>query len=227
MDIHKPKPWHGLREFLKEYLIIVIGVLTALAAEQAVEWVHRRIELGETRDAIRAEVARNAEAAEVTAYEDGCLIGYDDRLIAWAKGGPAPGPAVTISPFFSTTVWDGSQAGALNRMPLKEKFAYGRFYEALRNEQALAVSQRAQAQTLGRYFALDDLTGPERRSLQQDAYLARSIHRIKVVNANDLLGMARELRVRPEPIKPITRQLLADECRLAGLPVPRFDAPAE
>jgi hypothetical protein len=30
MDIHKPKPWHGLREFLKEYLIIVIGVLTAL-----------------------------------------------------------------------------------------------------------------------------------------------------------------------------------------------------
>ncbi|MDB5442210.1 MAG: hypothetical protein JWP73_586, partial [Phenylobacterium sp.] len=33
MDIHKPKPWHGLREFLKEYAIIVVGVLTALAAE--------------------------------------------------------------------------------------------------------------------------------------------------------------------------------------------------
>jgi hypothetical protein len=42
MDIHKPKPWHGLREFLKEYLIIVIGVLTALGAEQAVEWAHWR-----------------------------------------------------------------------------------------------------------------------------------------------------------------------------------------
>jgi hypothetical protein len=27
-------------EFLKEYAIIVIGVLTALAAEQAVEWLH-------------------------------------------------------------------------------------------------------------------------------------------------------------------------------------------
>jgi hypothetical protein len=33
MDIHKPKPWHGLREFLKEYLIIVVGVMTALAGE--------------------------------------------------------------------------------------------------------------------------------------------------------------------------------------------------
>ena len=42
MDIHKPKPWHGWREFLKEYVIIVVGVLTALAAEQAVEWLHWR-----------------------------------------------------------------------------------------------------------------------------------------------------------------------------------------
>ena len=34
MDIHKPKAWHGVREFLKEYMIIVVGVLTALGAEQ-------------------------------------------------------------------------------------------------------------------------------------------------------------------------------------------------
>jgi len=40
MDLHKPKPWHGLREFLKEYVIIVVGVLTALGGEQAVEWLH-------------------------------------------------------------------------------------------------------------------------------------------------------------------------------------------
>ncbi len=32
MDIHKSKSWYGVREFLKEYLIIVVGVLTALAA---------------------------------------------------------------------------------------------------------------------------------------------------------------------------------------------------
>jgi hypothetical protein len=30
MDIHKPKPIHNWREFLKEYAIIVLGVLTAL-----------------------------------------------------------------------------------------------------------------------------------------------------------------------------------------------------
>ena len=42
MDIHKPRPWHSFREFLKEYLIIVVGVLTALAAEAGVEALHWR-----------------------------------------------------------------------------------------------------------------------------------------------------------------------------------------
>jgi hypothetical protein len=37
MAIHKPKSWTGWREFLKEYLIIVVGVLTALGGEQMVE----------------------------------------------------------------------------------------------------------------------------------------------------------------------------------------------
>ncbi len=44
IDVHKPHPFHNWREFLKEYAIIVVGVLTALFAEQAVqsiEWHHK------------------------------------------------------------------------------------------------------------------------------------------------------------------------------------------
>ena len=47
MDIHKPKPWHGLREFLKEYLIIVVGVLTALGLEQVADMLHWRHKIDE------------------------------------------------------------------------------------------------------------------------------------------------------------------------------------
>ena len=56
MDIHKPKPWHGLREFLKEYMINVVGVLTALAAEQSVEWLHWQERVEEGRQALKQEV---------------------------------------------------------------------------------------------------------------------------------------------------------------------------
>jgi hypothetical protein len=34
MDIHTPKSRHGLRAFLKEHLVTVVGVLTALAAAE-------------------------------------------------------------------------------------------------------------------------------------------------------------------------------------------------
>jgi hypothetical protein len=44
MEVHKPKLVANWREFLKEYAIIVVGVLTALFAEQAVQsidWRHK------------------------------------------------------------------------------------------------------------------------------------------------------------------------------------------
>lgn len=44
MEVHKPKLVKNWREFLKEYAIIVVGVLTALFAEQAVqsiEWQNK------------------------------------------------------------------------------------------------------------------------------------------------------------------------------------------
>ena len=42
MEIHKPKPIRNWREFLKEYAIIVLGVATALAGEQAAQALHDR-----------------------------------------------------------------------------------------------------------------------------------------------------------------------------------------
>jgi hypothetical protein len=40
MHVHLPKALHGWRELLKEVGIIVLGVLIALSAEQAVESLH-------------------------------------------------------------------------------------------------------------------------------------------------------------------------------------------
>ena len=56
---HKPKPIHGWREFLAEYAIIVLGVLTALAAEQSVEWLHWQGEVSAARKAITEEIRGN------------------------------------------------------------------------------------------------------------------------------------------------------------------------
>ena len=56
MDLHKPKPWHGFREFLKEYAIIVVGVLTALGAEAVVQRFHEARLTDEAETAVRSEI---------------------------------------------------------------------------------------------------------------------------------------------------------------------------
>ena len=73
MDIHKPKPWHGFREFLKEYGIIVLGVLTALAFEQAAEAIHwsHAVE-GETR-VLDDEVVNRLQTSSGRLAQEPCI----------------------------------------------------------------------------------------------------------------------------------------------------------
>ena len=59
MDIHRPKPWRGWREYLKEVGTIVLGVLIALGAEQTVAYVNHRAGEAEARAAIEGEMGRN------------------------------------------------------------------------------------------------------------------------------------------------------------------------
>lgn len=59
MHFHLPKPLHGWRAFAGEVGIIVLGVLIALGAEQAVERLHWRQKVGDAEDAMRLELAED------------------------------------------------------------------------------------------------------------------------------------------------------------------------
>jgi hypothetical protein len=67
MDSHR---WRG---FLKEYGTIVLGVLTALAAEQTAVWVHDRQAAAEARGAVRAEVAKNLSDMQARLTTQACV----------------------------------------------------------------------------------------------------------------------------------------------------------
>jgi hypothetical protein len=96
MDIHKPKRWHGLREFLKEYVIIVVGVLTALGAEQAASAMHDRTIANEARESVRAEVRENLWWLERRESQQPCvrqrLAEIGDVLDRARHGRPYPAP---------------------------------------------------------------------------------------------------------------------------------------
>jgi hypothetical protein len=86
MEIHKPKPWHGWREFLKEYAIIVLGVLTALGAEQVVENMRWREKVDQTNGQLRAELHDDARSAYRWLAVRQCLQGQLDTAEAVVVG---------------------------------------------------------------------------------------------------------------------------------------------
>lgn len=59
MEFHKPKPVHSLREFLSEVAVVVVGIVIALAGEQALrhlEWHHKiRLANAEMRQEISGD----------------------------------------------------------------------------------------------------------------------------------------------------------------------------
>jgi hypothetical protein len=73
MHVHLPKAFHSWREFLKEYAIIVLGVLTALGLEQMVEGVHERHLAREAEDAIHQEMQENIDRAAYRLSQQACI----------------------------------------------------------------------------------------------------------------------------------------------------------
>ncbi|HEY3812764.1 MAG TPA: hypothetical protein VGL66_06025 [Caulobacteraceae bacterium] len=88
--IHKPKPFGSLKEFASEIVIIVVGVLIALSAEQGVEALHWGHKIDEAENALRLELSEDdgpqAYARDVV---ETCLQQSLERMrsVLAAKGG--------------------------------------------------------------------------------------------------------------------------------------------
>jgi hypothetical protein len=108
MEIHRPKPWHGVRELAKEVGVIVIGVLIALGGEQVVEWLHHGQQARRAEHAMRLELADdNGPQAYGRVVISRCLDDRIARIHAAAASAPADqlrGWAASYVPPFRS--WD-------------------------------------------------------------------------------------------------------------------------
>jgi len=135
LDIHKPKPWRGFREFLKEYLIIVVGVLTALAAEAVVEAAHTAQKAAETEQLVREEFARNLAFAKDRVLLSACnrelYRAIERALITTPPDRPVPRfPYIWFySRPFGWSQWEAAVAsGVADHFPADRRRGYLRMY---------------------------------------------------------------------------------------------------
>jgi hypothetical protein len=143
MDIHKPKPWHGVREFLKEYVIIVVGVLTALGAEQAVEWLHWRHEISAGREHLREEIRFDERVYAHRVDVASCVQKNLTALKVVIAGLRSDKQAALVPEFISPEngpvrheIWNSlSAAQVLVHFPKDELQRYGQFYQAREDDE--------------------------------------------------------------------------------------------
>lgn len=152
MHVHLPRPLHGWRAFVGEVGVIVLGVLIALGAEQAVTTLHSRQEVSDTKGAIGAEIGASVRYAAIRLAVEQCLgnriAELDNRLRStdgnWAADPMPIGktrwmvqsriPAAYRAPSqpWRTDAWDTAKAtGILDHLSRDEVAAYSINYDAI------------------------------------------------------------------------------------------------
>lgn len=184
MEIHKPKPIHNWREFLKEIGVIVIGVSIALAGEQAVEHWREHSQYMESRDAMRTELANNLAILSKRSAISTCSQRRTAELSALLDNAEGHEP-------FDSPRWIGdassvrlrfaaeSDAGRSSLFSPGEQQQYSTVYGTLH---AIDTEQDRERQAWARLLPLEGRTGvpPEmipnlREALAQASFVDRRI----------------------------------------------------
>jgi hypothetical protein len=215
VEIHKPKPVHNWREFLKEYAIIVLGVATALIAEQGMEWLHWRGQVAQAQEQIAHEMASNMGGAITRIRIAQCV---EQRLDALALILDEAGKSGTLPPVgdismpshitWLTGVWDSLVASqTAPHFPTSQLQNLAAIYKTIQN---FDDTTRQEMQEWKNLYAI---VGPGRRLdpaseavLRQALSQARGSNRA-VTNLSNL--MLREAGVLQFPFSPDDRAVLA------------------
>ncbi len=165
MEIHKPKAVHGWRELLKEIGIIVIGVMIALGAEQAVEALHwmQQVDTGDI--ALKEAFVREVDNMALRKAQSDCIaqrLSFLSQTVERASHSgqlPALG-AIGHPPYTPWTIgaWDALVANdTVSHLPRKKMLGYVQI--AQRTAVLSGMSDRENDQ----WTILDSIVGPGRR----------------------------------------------------------------
>jgi hypothetical protein len=190
---HHPRPWGDWREFLREYLIVVVGVLTALVAEQFAEWLHWRHEVAETRRALNEEVAFDLASAEWHTAMAACKAKRLEALELWRASLQAGKPlklAVSLQPppdlIYLTATWRASNGSAIGQLPVEARNSYASYYDLVDVFVNVANAERERWSSLAKASYLSRWDDGELAQIKLDIQALRSMSQLYSTNMRPL-----------------------------------------
>ena len=132
------EPRHGWNAVAWELAIVTLGVLIALGAQQIVEGIHDRREVGQLRSALRAELADDRARWEHMRASDPCTLQRLDAIDRWLATAPPEAKLTDAYRLFlwnmHSSAWDLAKTSpATTDIPLQERLTYASLYGAIDN----------------------------------------------------------------------------------------------
>jgi len=179
MHVHLPKPMHGWRALAGEVGIIVIGVLIALGAEQAVQTVHSRAEAAEFRDAANQELSADLAAYRYRLQQEDCVARRLSDLERWQDLGASQRPRLGVIgrpsvTSYRTSVWKAG-ADVISHLPLQTRLDYSRLYDIFENLSATTDAEKDVWRSLAAFNGAQSVDANGRMRLTELLYRANSL----------------------------------------------------
>jgi len=233
MHFHLPKPLHGWREFLGEVGIIVIGVLIALAAEQAIELLHwkhvaaaARVSVGEE---LKEEVFWASEMVITQPCVDRQLQQLETAVLAPGAFKPVPSYSEGQLSFafrapsrpWSTSIWQSmSSDGTAAHFDRKTRLGLALTYSLvvyLREHNATAEQLKERLSALSRPIELDVAT---RANLVADIEQDRNLYQLMALVSDQTIGQVEKAGFQPKRADlPFDKSGTLSFCRAHHLPL--------
>jgi len=204
IETHQEKPIHGWADFLKEVGTIVLGVLIALAAEQAVDaWTwHKEVAIVE--DSLNDELSDSIFAAEerikITDCQRRTLDALDD--LADRSGGTLVirNTPVSRNRVWGSAAWDAAVAsGTLAHMPHDTRNTYSELYGFVRLFRDLNIRQQELWASVNAYRRERPFSDTSRDRFVETVAQLRSLTGVMNLGAQQFVDAAKPLHIQLKP----------------------------
>jgi hypothetical protein len=210
MHIHVPKPLHGWRALAGEVGIIVIAVLIALAAEQAVEALHWRSQAHQFRQAVDREAALNLGSFAFNQMQGNCTwrrLNQLQQVLERSRDGRPVRLAASISQPIETdqlfSVWENKDPQAFAHLPLDIRLKYAELYDLYRTTSGIVLLQNEVWKKLAPFEEAGPLSLDDRRQLHALISDARGLDYAMMNNWPMALRLAGSLGIGPKMLPEI------------------------
>jgi hypothetical protein len=212
MRLRVPSPRDGWRIFLGDVGVIVLGVLIALGAQEAVSEYNMRKDVNTFEAAIRKEIGYNLFSYEVREAQFACIDRNVQTMLSWLESvreGRVAGPieefAFPNTLIFFRSAWDTKDPDVFANIPSARKQLYSEFYDELKNNDQLSWEEIRAWMDLFRHSEPGPVSVEERREAAVQILQMRGYNNLFKNNYAGSRKIAASLGItpiRPDTVEP-------------------------